>query len=200
MTPQIKCRQQVTLPMTPLIKNAANAILRLLCMPLRLLYRRRNGIAEEIVRKELPNNILLGAVRDAIREGHSATIIVKGRSMRPFLEHLRDKVVLDSPLGASIYDAVLAELHPGHYVLHRIIDISHDTLDEQEDLITLMGDGNIRGTEQCQRKDLCGKVTLYIRPGRTIPADDPKLMQQIRWWRRLLPMRRLLLAVYKALI
>ena len=78
-------------------------------------YRHVNGTVSTGPRKEIPNNILLGAVRDAIREGNSATILVKGWSMRPFLEHLRDKVVLDAPNELSIGDAVLAEITPGHF-------------------------------------------------------------------------------------
>ena len=149
---------------------------------------------------EIPNHILLGSARDAIKDGHTVTITVKGWSMRPFLEHLRDKVILDNPQGAKIGDAVLAEISSGHFVLHRIIDIKYTQQDKQLDEITLMGDGNIRGTEQCLRKDICGIVTHYIRPNRTILANDLNLIRNIRLWRRLLPIRRFLLIIYKALI
>ena len=153
-----------------------------------------------VPRMELPNHILLGAVRDAIQEGHTATIVVKGWSMRPFLEHQRDKVILDSPADATTNDAVLAEIAPGKYVLHRIIDIKPVPGTPEMDEITLMGDGNIQGTEQCLRKDICGKVTHYIRPNRVISASDPKLIKNIRLWRRFLSIRRYLLIVYKAII
>lgn len=149
---------------------------------------------------ELPNHILLGAVRDAIQEGHTATIVVKGWSMRPFLEHQRDKVILDSPDSAKVYDAVLAEISTGTFVLHRIIDIKPHPTDASMDEITLMGDGNLRGTESCLRKDICGIVTHYIRPNRTIPANSPELVRNIKRWRKLLPIRRYLLVVYKAII
>ncbi len=146
----------------------------------------------------MPNHILLTAVRDAIREGHTATISVKGWSMRPFLEHLRDKVLLTSPTGAGIGDAVLAEIKPGLFVLHRIIEVEPHATDTTLDAITLMGDGNVRGTEHCTRRDLCGTVSHYVYPHKTVSADDPKLMKRIRRWRRLLPIRRYLLAIYRA--
>ncbi len=38
----------------------------------------------EVRRMEVPNAVLLGQVKEAIREGHTATINVKGYSMRPF--------------------------------------------------------------------------------------------------------------------
>lgn len=149
---------------------------------------------------QMPNHILLGAVRDAIREGHNATIAVKGWSMRPFLEHQRDKVILDSPDGAQLYDAVLAEIAPGTFVLHRIIAIKPHPSNAELDEITLMGDGNVKGTESCRRKDICGIVTHYIRPNRTIPADSPGLKKNIIRWNKLLPIRRYLLIIYKAII
>ena len=49
-------------------------------------------------------------------------------------------------------------------------------------------------------EDVSGLVTQYIRPNRTIPADDPQLVRRIRLWRRLRPIRRYLLFIYKALV
>ena len=161
--------------------------------PVRRNYRRRNGVMPVGERHELPNRVLLGMAREMIREGHTATIAVKGYSMRPFLEHERDKVVLDAPRELKVGDAVLAEIFKDHYVLHRIIDI-------QGDRITLMGDGNIRGTETCRRSDVAGIVTHYLRPGRTLEASDPQLQSRIRLWRRLLPVRRYLLFIYKVIV
>ena len=37
-------------------------------------------------RMEVPNAVLLGQVKEAIREGHTVTIYVNGFSMRPVLE------------------------------------------------------------------------------------------------------------------
>lgn len=175
------------------MKTLLKRALRLLATPIRRNYRRRNGVTSNHQRREIPNDILLGMVRDEIRNGHTATILVKGYSMRPFLENQRDRVKLASPHTLAIGDAVLAEIERGHYVLHRIIDIQGDT-------ITLMGDGNIRGTESCQRADVAGIVTEYIRPHRTLQATNPTLVRRIRLWRRLLPIRRWLLAIYRACI
>lgn len=177
-----------------LIKRAVKKIFRFVLAPVRRVCRNRDGVMQTDGRHEVPNEILLGMVRDAIREGHTATIWVKGYSMRPFLEHMRDKVVLapiTSPLAEG--DAVLAEIAPGHYVLHRIIKIDGEH-------VTLMGDGNLRGTEQCLTKDVAGIVTDYVRPKRTLKATDPKLISRIRMWRKLLPCRRLLLLIYKSTI
>lgn len=177
-----------------LIKRAVKKILRIVLLPWRRFRRQRDGVVKTDGRHEIPNSVLLGMVRDSIREGHTATIWVKGFSMRPFLEHLRDKVLL-SPVTRPLTegDAVLAEITPNQYVLHRIIKIDGDNL-------TLMGDGNLCGTEQCKVQDVAGIVTEYIRPRRSFKADDPKLVRRVKLWRKLLPCRRLLLLVYKSII
>jgi len=175
------------------MKELLRRILKVILSPVRWNYRQRNGVASQEPRKEIPNDILLGMARDMICEGHTATIAVKGYSMRPFLEHCRDRVILASPDSIKIGDAILAEIDTGHYVLHRIIGMEGDA-------ITLMGDGNIRGTEHCQKSDVAGVVTHYIRPNRVILASDPKLVRRIKLWRRLLPIRRYLLFIYKACI
>ncbi len=161
--------------------------------PLRWSYQKRNGVEIKEEKKEIPNNVLLGLARDMIREGHTATISVKGYSMRPFLEHQRDRVILDNPETLQIGDAVLAEISPDHYVLHRIIDLDGDD-------VTLMGDGNINGTETCKRWDVAGVVTHYLRPNRTLLASDPKLQWRIRLWDQLLPIRRYLLFIYRTML
>lgn len=175
------------------MKELIRKVLRWVLSPVRRNYRQRNGVRYEGERREMPNRILLGMARDMIREGHTATIAVKGYSMRPFLEHERDRVILDAPKDLKVGDAVLAEIAPDHYVLHRIIAIEGDQ-------VTLMGDGNVRGTESCRLGDVAGVVTHYLRPGRTLLASDERLKRRIRLWRRLLPVRRYLLFVYKAVV
>ncbi len=145
-------------------------------------------------RIELPNEKLLPLVRQFVAKGEKVIISVKGFSMRPFLEHLRDRVKLAPWTTLAVGDAVLAEIAPGHFVLHRIIAIDGERF-------TLMGDGNVRGTETCTTADVCGVVIEYLRPnGHVIPADDPQLKRNIKLWRRLLPFRRLLLLIYKSTI
>lgn len=175
------------------MKELLKRILRLLLSPLRAVQHRRNGVTDTAPRHELPNDGYLGLVSEYLRMGKGAKIYVKGYSMRPFLEHLRDQVQLVSPTDLHVGDAVLAEIAPGHYVLHRIIGIDGDR-------ITLMGDGNVRGVEHCTRNHVYGVVTEYIRPHRTLLASDPRLCRRIRLWRRLLPIRRWLLIVYKATV
>ena len=161
--------------------------------PFRYFNKRRNGVTSSEVRHELPNDAFLGLVSETLTEGHTAVIWVKGYSMRPFIEFGRDKVKLVSAATYQVGDAVLAEIAKGHYVLHRIIKTEGNKL-------TLQGDGNVKGVEYCTMADVRGVVTEYIRPNRTLSADDASLKRKIRLWRMLRPIRRELLFIYKVLI
>ena len=77
---------------------------------------------------------------------------------------------------------MLARLSDSRYVLHRVVD-------RNRSLLTLMGDGNLRGTESCTRDDVLGTVTSI----NGIPPGDGSL------WRFLKPLRRVLLAIYRRL-
>jgi len=175
------------------VKSIIRFLLKLLLTPFRFFNKRKNGVAPSEVRHELPNDVFLGLVSEKLAEGHTAVIWVKGYSMRPFIEFGRDKVKLATAAVYQVGDAVLAEIEKGHYVLHRIIKTEGNK-------ITLQGDGNIRGVEHCTTADIRGVVTEYIRPNRTLLADDEGLKRKIRIWRTLRPIRRYLLFIYKAVI
>lgn len=144
--------------------------------------------------KYLANGPLLAQVRRLIREGHTVKLPVRGRSMRLFLEHERDVALLApvSPDAVSVRDVVLAEVAPDHYVLHRVIR-------REGDRLTLMGDGNIRGTERCLTTDVVAIATGFYRKGRT----RPDLVTGRKWriysavWLALKPFRRIILGLYR---
>lgn len=138
----------------------------------------------------LPNEVFMMQVDGLIKEGKSVTFNVKGYSMRPFLEHLRDKVVLEHCETPSVGDAVLVRTMQGPFVLHRIISLDGD-------IITLMGDGNLRGKETCRKCDVIGVVRKYVRNGKVIDADNAMLCKCIRLWGKMLPIRRFLLLAYR---
>ena len=144
-----------------------------------------------IIIKQLPNDEFLPHVVALVEEGHTVTLPLRGRSMRPFLEDGRDKALLAAPTDINVGDAVLAETQPGHYVLHRIIEII-------EKQVTLRGDGNL-GNEYCRIEDIRAKAIAFYRKGRT-KADS---VTGLKWrlysalWTCLYPIRRyLLFALY----
>ena len=142
--------------------------------------------------EELPNYVLLSHVRQLINEGHEVTMNIKGNSMRPLLENGRDKVTISPVPAGSLHigDIVLAEISPDIYVLHRIIKINNEQL-------TLMGDGNLKGTEKCSTADVVGVVYSVIRNGRIWKSDDNKWKLLRIFWPKLKPIRRYLLAIFR---
>lgn len=135
--------------------------------------------------KVIPNDVLFETAGGFIAEGKSVLFIPEGRSMLPFIRGGRDSVVLTRPSAPlEVGDIVLARAG-GRYVVHRIRAVEGDE-------VTLMGDGNLRGKEKCTTGDVIGIVTEIVKPGgRRVKPGKGFL------WRKLLPARRLLLAVLK---
>ena len=141
---------------------------------------------------ELSNEEFLKEVRMLIAEGHDVTLRVRGVSMRPFLEDRRDKIVLTRPGVPEIGDAVLAEIAPGKYVYHRIVRI-------EDGQLTLRGDGNVYGTEQCGVGDIAASPKQFIRKGKTYLPDGRRWRCYSALWPKCPLARRVLLAVYRRL-
>lgn len=132
----------------------------------------------------MPNDILLAQAGNFLKEGREVILKAKGDSMLPFIRNGRDSVALHRCDEPQVGDIVLVRL-PGRYVMHRIISKSGDEY-------TMMGDGNVRGTESFCKEDVLGKVTRIIRPdGREIIPGKGRI------WKSLLPIRRWLLAFYR---
>ena len=135
----------------------------------------------------MANEVFLPQVVALLEEGHTATLPLRGRSMRPFLEDGRDKALLQIVDTYREGDAVLAEISQGHFVLHRIIKIEGTH-------VTLRGDGNL-GDEHCRLEDIRAKAVGFYRKGRTKldSTDGRKWRIYSWWWTRLYPLRRYLL-------
>ena len=138
-------------------------------------------------KRTVPNEILLGEVAAVLQEGREAVIIPTGNSMLPFIRGGVDRVVLRKMPSLAVGDILLAKISD-NYILHRLIARNSDAL-------TLMGDGNLRGTEHCTPADVIGTVTEILRPsGRQIIPGKGRL------WRILRPFRRYLLGLYRRMV
>ena len=121
----------------------------------------------------------------------SVTFVVRGFSMRPFLEDGRDKVILTPPREPKIGDVVLAEVFEQKYALHRVIKI-------EDGIYTMRGDGNpLWMTEQFTYDRIIGIADGFIRKGKTVSTDSRLWRNYSAVWNALKPLRRILLAVYR---
>ena len=124
--------------------------------------------------RTIANRELFAIVRDTLLEGKTVRVAVNGQSMLPFFRS-GSTITLRPIRKEDIrkYSVVLADA--GHaFVVHRIIEVS-------EDAITLLGDGNIYGTERVTRDKIYGvvdcstlhiffaKLWLWLRPVRRFP-------------------------------
>ena len=141
--------------------------------------------------KQFANALLLPEIVKMLNEGHTVTLRLRGYSMRPFLEDNRDKALLTHPTHPKVGDPVLAEIQPGHFVLHRIVAIEGEN-------VTLRGDGNL-ADEHCLLSDVKGAVIGFYRKGRQqLDRTDGLKWRIYSWfWMNLYPIRRYLLAFHR---
>lgn len=138
-----------------------------------------------------PNAELMPIIAECISRGQTVELRVRGYSMRPYIEHERDIVVLSPITGPlRIGDVILAQVGQGLYALHRIIRLSGDC-------ITMKGDGNIGAVEQVRASDVIALAIGFKRKGRTVVESTDQLKWRIYSyiWPRLCPLRRILLGV-----
>lgn len=154
---------------------------------------KKNVNSLKCVEMQFANAQLLPEIVKLLEEGHSVTLLLRGFSMRPFLEDQRDKALLIKAQNVKVGDPVLAEISPKHYVLHRIIKIEGEQ-------VVLRGDGNL-GVEHCTLSNVKASVVGFYRKGR----KNIDKTTGVKWrlysfiWTRLYPLRRYLLAAYRRL-
>ncbi len=120
------------------------------------------------------NRAVFSVVRDLLIEGDNVTAKVKGQSMLPFFRS--GSVVLLRPIREEDFkplNVVFADTGR-NFVIHRIIAVNDDS-------VTLLGDGNIYGTETMPRDKVYGiidcsvlhlffaRIWLWMRPVRRYP-------------------------------
>ena len=143
--------------------------------------------------KVTDEQIITDAVR-LVQEGLAVTMLVKGHSMLPFILGGLESVVLTKPGTVRPGDVVLARLADGHFVLHRVMEVSPERVE-------LMGDGNLYGREVCRPQDVLARADEVVgEDGKHRRLDTPRMQRRARLWRRLLPVRRWILAVYRRTI
>ena len=139
--------------------------------------------------KILPNEVLLSQAGEFLSSGMEVLLPVKGNSMLPFIRSGRDLALVRKQEKVEEGDVVLAVESTGKYVIHRVIKVG------QDGILTLRGDGNLRGTETCRPQDVMGTVVEVRKPSGKI--FYPK---SVKSWQKLpVLLRRVILALYKRL-
>ena len=130
-------------------------------------------------------NVVVHRDLDALKDGKVIVLVPQGISMLPFIKGGVDQVYLLKKEKVAVGDIVLVEYH-GKHILHRVYAVDGEK-------ITLMGDGNLEGTEQVAADEVMGTVVDIVHNGRHLKPKKAWL------WRHLLPMRRYLLKIHRKL-
>ena len=130
-------------------------------------------------------NVVVYRDLDALKDGKVIVLVPQGISMLPFIKGGVDQVYLLKKEKVAVGDIVLVECH-GKHILHRVYAVDGEK-------ITLMGDGNLEGTEQVAADEVMGTVVEIVHDGRHLKPKKAWL------WRHLLPIRRYLLKIHRKL-
>ena len=139
----------------------------------------------------MTDDMIIGEAVRLVNEGASVTLPVKGWSMLPFIIGWKESVILQKPSQPERGDIVLAWVEGCRYVVHRIIRIDGDR-------VTLMGDGNVTGTEHCTVSDIKAVATHVVgADGQPHDLYNRWRCQSAKVWYCLRPVRRYLLWLYR---
>lgn len=115
---------------------------------------------------------VLENIERLIAVGESFELRVTGFSMLPLLGYGNDTIIVrrTTPTESIERRVAMFRERDGHIVVHRVQSI-------KDGIVTLKGDGNIRGTEQCPRERIIGVVERVRRGnGRVVSCTS-------WWWR-----------------
>lgn len=155
----------------------------------------------------LPMTELSPLMESCLAQGQEVVITVTGNSMRPFLSHRRDQVVLAPIEGEALQlgDVPLYRRRNGQYVLHRVVErVEADrvvsltgkgkSLSRDMDLqYTMLGDAQTEREPGIKPDQILAVAKGFYRRGRFISCASPRYRRCVRLWYRLLPWRRGLL-------
>ena len=141
--------------------------------------------------KTLANNDVIAGVITALETVPRVILPVRGISMLPFIIGDVDSVELVKTDRVEVGDVILAWINGCKYVIHRVIKVDGDD-------VQLMGDGNLGGEEHCKMSDVAAKAEYVISPsGRRAYLYSPWRVRASRFWWKIKPIRRWILAIYR---
>jgi hypothetical protein len=139
------------------------------------------------------DRVIIEEASRLVSEGVCVTLPVNGQSMLPFIIGGKESVILQKPVNLQVGHVVLAWADGNHYVVHRITQIDGSA-------VTLMGDGNLVGTEHCQLSDVRALATHVVdSKGRKHDLYSKWRMRGVSLWNLLHPLRRYILGIYRRL-
>lgn len=136
----------------------------------------------------------LSVLKELVEEDREVHLRIAGDSMVPFLRDNRDEVFFCKPMRAlKKGDIVFFQRESGQYVMHRIQRVRPEGY-------YIVGDNQTVIEGPVAREQIFGIVTKVIRDGIEMGPGDFwwELFEHV--WIRMIPLRRLVMRVYRMLI
>lgn len=128
--------------------------------------------------KEISMAALYPIIQETLDQNGLFTLYVTGKSMSPFLEHMRDQVILaplpERPIRRG--DIVLYQRAGGQFVMHRVYGA------EKNETFTLLGDAQWTLETGIRKDQLRAYVPKVIRKGKEINSDKGFLRFVMTLW------------------
>ena len=143
----------------------------------------------------MERNVVLTSLQDlspvmetCIAEGSEVVLTITGNSMRTYLRHRRDQVVLKKAEKnmLRIGDVPLYRRENGQFVLHRVVDLGASCY-------TMCGDGQCEKEYGVSAKSVVAVATGFYRRGKLVQCTDLQYRAYVHLWMWLFPLRRMLL-------
>ncbi|MBE7029041.1 MAG: hypothetical protein E7405_02190 [Ruminococcaceae bacterium] len=129
-------------------------------------------------------------IKEMLENNKSVQLTVTGNSMFPLFKHLRDTVTVKKTDDYKKYDIILYLRKNGELVLHRVVKV-------KDEVFYLCGDNQILIEYPIYKDQIMGKVTSFVRKGKSIKADSFISKFYAVFWCFLLKVRK---PVIKALL
>lgn len=143
--------------------------------------------------KVIPNTVFFENLEQMLAEGHSVELRCLGASMQPYLRGDGSEIMVASRFTPDelIPGAIVLFRYHGEHICHRIIR-------RDEDNMSLQGDALIKNQEHITIDDVVGIIRTIIRRNHK-PASTQTKAARFYWrcWRRLSPIRKYLLWIYR---
>lgn len=143
--------------------------------------------------REVDTQEYVSVLKELVEEGHQVSLLISGSSMAPFLIHQRDTIYFKQPdRELKVGDMVFYQRRNGKYVMHRICRIRPEGF-------YMIGDAQKEIEGPLQRELIFGLVTSVVRKGKLIRPGDFWWEFFARVWLRIIPLRRLVSRLYRAI-
>lgn len=115
---------------------------------------------------------MMPVIKEVLDSGATFRFYPKGQSMLPTIVEKKDSVVLASPEGIGLYDAVLYRRNNGQFVLHRIVAVNETTFD-------MCGDAQTDIEKNVPKSSVIAKVCAIYKEDVYTDVSDDKYKKNI---------------------